>query len=676
MKTNDCCILFCALFSLSSGLHAEVTPVQKVVQLMKGMLEKGTSDMKAEQVMFAEYKQFCVDTHKAKQEAIADGAAAIEATQATIEKTTASTAKLGRQIAALDGDIGVWKGDEVAAKKVRAIEKAAYDALHKDYSESVDALMRAIEVLKKQSYDRKQKGSLVQITNLQKMSLIPKEAKHAIDQFLAVGQEPEGLEVTAPEANAYEFQSSSIIDMLNKLLDKFIDKRTETEKTEKNAISAYEVLMQDLANEISFATKTRTDKASEKAAKLQAKADAEGDLDGATATLAADTKYKSDLVATCELKAGAFESRQTLRAEELEAIQKAIAIIKTETVSGAGEKYLPTMLQQKKTGSALSQLRAGKHSDKVQEQAARYLAAQSKELNSRVLSMLAARVTRDPLGKVKKMIKDLIVKLMEEATAEVEHKGWCDTELATNEQTRQEKTESVETLTAEIDQLEASIAKLTEDITDLTESVAHLDESMAEATKLRAEEKAKNTKTISDAKEAQVAVAQALTVLNEFYAKAAEATAFVQGRTHQEPPPIWDAPYKGMGGESGGVVSMLEVINSDFARLEADTDAAETSALKEYDQFMEDSKTDKAAQTTDLANKSEKKQDEEGTLVAKKKDLEGTQKELTASLAYFDKLKPTCIDAGVSFKDRTERRREEIESLQEALKILNGEDLR
>merc|ERR1719198_276933 len=141
------------------------------------------------------------------------------------------------------------------------------------------------------------------------------------------------------------------------------------------------------------------------------------------------------------------------------------------------------------------------------------------------------------------MIKDLIVRLMEEANEEAEHKGWCDTELSTNE-----KTEAVETLHAEIDQLEASIAKLTEDIGELTQAVAELDAAMAKATKLRTEEKAKNTETISDAGEAQTAVAQALTVLKEFYAKAAEATAFVQQ------PEIFDEPYKGMGGENGGVV--------------------------------------------------------------------------------------------------------------------------
>merc|ERR1719389_1598641 len=181
---------------------------------------------------------------------------------------------------------------------------------------------------------------------------------------------------------------------------------------------------------------------------------------------------------------------------------------------------------------------------------------------------------------------------MEEANEEAEHKGWCDTELSTNEQTRKEKTEAVETLHAEIDQLEASIAKLTEDITELTKAVAELDAAMAKATKLRQEEKATNTATIKDAKEAQAAVAQALTVLKEFYAKAGEATALLQ----QEPeaPEIFDKPYKGMNAENGGVVGMLEVIESDFARLESDTKADEATAQKEYDEFITTSEVDKA----------------------------------------------------------------------------------
>merc|ERR1719261_1271142 len=135
-------------------------------------------------------------------------------------------------------------------------------------------------------------------------------------------------------------------------------------------------------------------------------------------------------------------------------------------------------------------------------------------------------------------------------------------------QTRKEKTAEVETLHAEIDELEASIAKLTEDMADLSSAIAELDAAMAKATELRTAEKAKNTETIADAKEAAAAVEKALAVLKEFYAKAAEATSFVQ----QKQPEIFDEePYKGMGSSSGGVVGMLEVILSDFTRLEAET---------------------------------------------------------------------------------------------------------
>ena len=61
------------------------------------------------------------------------------------------------------------------------------------------------EVLKKQAYDRKQSESLAQVAQLQ---LIPEHAKKVIGAFLAQGDElgSQDLDVTAPEANAYEFQ--------------------------------------------------------------------------------------------------------------------------------------------------------------------------------------------------------------------------------------------------------------------------------------------------------------------------------------------------------------------------------------------------------------------------------------------------------------------------------------
>merc|ERR1719326_2733741 len=100
------------------------------------------------------------------------------------------------------------------------------------------------------------------------------------------------------------------------------------------------------------------------------------------------------------------------------------------------------------------------------------------------------------------MIKDLIVKLMEEAAEEAEHKGWCDTELTTNQQSRDSLTAEVNSLTAEIDGLTSLIAKLTEEISQLNADIAEIDDAVAKATADREAEKAKNTETIADAKEA------------------------------------------------------------------------------------------------------------------------------------------------------------------------------
>merc|ERR1719181_1303437 len=159
---------------------------------------------------------------------------------------------------------------------------------------------------------------------------------------------------------------------------------------------------------------------------------------------------------------------------------------------------------------------------------------------------MALSAEANPFGKVKKMIKDLIVKLMEEATEEAEHKGWCDTELTTNKQTRDKKTAEVNELNSDIEDLTATIQELTQDVADLTKAVKELDADMAKETEERSKAKAANTQTIKDAKAAQVAVEAATAVLKDFYAKSAQATAFAQQSPADDAPETFEKPYKGL----------------------------------------------------------------------------------------------------------------------------------
>jgi chromosome segregation ATPase len=649
-----------------------MTPVQKVIQLMENMVEKGTKEKQDEAVQFASFKTFCDNTVAAKQEAIAEASEQIDQLTADIEKYEADAATLGKEISGLQGDISTWEGDSNAAQKVRDIEHTDYVATHKDYSESISALENAIATLKKTSGDVKQAAAA--LTQVASSTLFPMESRKIINSFLSMNNH-EGLKMGAPEANAYEFQSQGVVDMLEKLLGKFDDERKALEEDEAEAVHSFSMLSADLKNQLDVARSSESEKSQAKAKALQGAADSKGALQDTVTTRDDDSKYSADLTATCEQKSTDFANRQTLRAEEIEAIQKAIEIIAGGAVSGASEKHLPQFLQ---VGSvkphSFAQLRSDGQSPN-QKKVIAFLNSRAKTLGSRVLAAFAIRVAADPFKKVKKMVKDLIVKLMEEANAEVEQKGYCDKELATNEHTRKEKSEAVVMLTAEIDELTASVASLTEQMTELTKAISELDAAVATATEERVSEKEKNTATIKDSQGAQEAVAQALSVLNEFYAKAAEATSFTQSSTGAEPEIFGDEPYQGMGAESGGVVGMIEVIQSDFARLEAETSAAEAESAKQYDEFMTDSKVDKVQKSADLDHATESKQNQESSLQEKKVDLEGTQKELDAALAYYEKLKPTCVDSGESFEDRVKRRKEEIESLQTALQILNGEDV-
>ena len=75
-----------------------------------------------------------------------------------------------------------------------------------------------------------------------------------ISAFLSQGDKMEEdlLAGSAPQANAYEFQSGGIVDMLEKLKDKFEDERTDLEKEESNARHAYEMLIQVFAGTLCF----------------------------------------------------------------------------------------------------------------------------------------------------------------------------------------------------------------------------------------------------------------------------------------------------------------------------------------------------------------------------------------------------------------------------------------
>ena len=120
----------------------------------------------------------------------------------------------------------------------------------------------------------------------------------------------------------------------------------------------------------------------------------------------------------------------------------------------------------------------------------------------------------DPFKKEREMINNLITRLKEEASSEAEHKGWCDTELATNTQTREEKTATVEKLHAARG-FDGELGNGSGG----TLQVSRLQEEVSNATSIRHEETPTNEEAIKGVQDAQSSLTQAIQILTDFYAK-------------------------------------------------------------------------------------------------------------------------------------------------------------
>jgi len=637
---------------------AGVTPIQKVLQMMDELKAKAQEEKEAEIATFNEFTRFCKDTIREKGYAVKDATAAIEKLEADIAKYDSDVMVLGEELKKLGARIDTASYEKAEATETREKANGDYQKTHDDYVASIDDLSVGIQKLKKMMSSSAASSFIQEMASSTRLVA---SARAKLASFLS-----------QPEPAAFESQSGGIVDMMKDLEDKLVSEKGDLETEEMQAQHSYDMLAQGLDQQIKKASEESDEKTINKKQKEAASAAAKGDLADTTRSKSEDEKYATDLTSICEQKSADFEARQKLRQEELQAIDKAKEIIGGQAVAGSGDKHLPAFMQ---TVTSLGQLRSSLTEHQSQNSAASFLKSQGQKLDSRILSMLSVRVSADPFVKVRKMIKDMITKLTEEAADEAEHKAFCDEELSSNQATRDEKTAQTQELSANIEEMTATSQQHAADMATLKDEISQIDAAVSKATSIRSEEKAKNTQTISDAKQAIEAVSQAIGVLKEFYEKAASATAFMQGGQRgpaDDVPETFDKPFTGTGGE-GGILGMLDVILSDFQRLEGETTETEAANKKENDEFMADSAEDKEAKHQSDLDKNRKNIKLLHDIKLAKKSLKETQVELDAALEYYEKLKPSCVDAGVSYEDRVAQRKQEIESLKEALKILEDQ---
>jgi hypothetical protein len=387
---------------------------------------------------------------------------------------------------------------------------------------------------------------------------------------------------------------------------------------------------------------------------VEAKAVGSKDLAVEKKGLAEDEKSLSDLKHACQERATQFEAETRDGQAELTALGKAKEILL---------KKFAALVEVKTTVKA-SARDDDDDSEDARAKALRHVEQLGRKFHSTALVALAYRASADPFVKVRSMIEDMIAKLLQEAAEEATQKAFCDEEIGKSTKSQSEKEASLAKTQARIDKAESSVAKLTELVATLSKEVADIDASVADATAVRNKEKAAFALAEKDFSESEEACAAAISVLREYY----EGASLVQ--VHSKV----DAKLTTKG-DGSGILGLLEVAESDFAKLLAEARATEEAAATEYSKMLEDNKLNKATKEMDIKGKKSELKSLKTSLADYGEDKEGVSAELSAVLAYLDKLKPQCETKVPTYEEIKAQREAEIQGLKEALDILAGDGI-
>lgn len=691
-----------SLRGTNSGASA-VTPVEKVIELLKGLQGQLEEESKEEAAQYDKYACFCKEQIDEKLYVIEKSEAKIEKMTAKIDKLSDDIAEGNAEIQKLEKQIGETEDKIKAAADKRAKAHEAFVAKEKDLSDAIDAMKRAIEAMadsKDEMTDAK--TDLLQIRTLgaslletmsRSMPAMPEKQIFAVTALAQVGQKP----------STYEYHSNDIIATLKDLLKTFTENLKEVSETEFDANSAFEKRDLNMKNEVKFANEDKDEAEKIVEYKTEQKEGLTGDKDKETAEMNADMEFRDVLTKECEEKAKLFDQRSTVRGGELTAIAEALETLSSKTKREYSSNKKLVELQTTKIGAHASyrtpaafkasflQLRgAGRISQSLARarKVVQLLTNSGKTLKSELLTTVAfrARASEDHFVKVRAIIKDIISKLAAQAKSEEGQKSFCDKAMEDAISDRDDANLEIETLSAEKTRKEAKLKETIEEIAQLSEDIANLKKLLLEATDLRQKEEEDNKETLETAKDGKASVSLALKVLSEFY-KGAGGDEFIQTANKKYVPPnadregktvgdrapeIFDEKYRGDQSSSKGIMGLLEVILSDFERTIDKVKEEEKLSAEAFETLKKDTETS-------ITEKKKSKKEKEDLIKTLKSDileledsLDEQKKLLEKAMEILADLETKCVAGEETYEERVAKREAEIESLKKALDILEN----
>merc|ERR1719181_2535492 len=113
-------------------------------------------------------------------------------------------------------------------------------------------------------------------------------------------------------------------------------------------------------------------------------------------------------------------------------------------------------------------------------------------------------------------------------------------------------------------------------------------------------------------------------------------------------------------GSSGGIIAILELVESDFSKDLANEEAAESDAQESYDKQTQENKVQKAMKEQDVKYQTQEFKGLDAEIAELSSDHRTIGTEHDAVMEYYAKIKGRCIAKPSTFEERKARREEEI----------------
>jgi len=412
-----------------------VTPVEKVIELLKNLAAKTTAEGKKDAAAYDKYACFCKEQADDKLYAIEKSQKKIGKLDAKINELTGAVAELNTQISDLSVTISDHESEIKTITEQSDTAHAGYVEQAKELDGCIDALGRAMKAMEdsKKGQEGDSDLDLVQIRKGSKF--LHPDAKVTVLAALQKLSKP-------GEAHAYTYQSNDIIATLQDLLRTFKENKKESDEQEFARNSAFEKKRLAFGNEVKFAEKDKAEREAIVEAKNEELKAQQEEQSDETEMKNADQSFLEVLTEDCQTKANEWDGRSSMRADELKTLNEAMTTLKEGAVENYGANKKLSGIQQHSVVTkgdghwewvegpkAVSFLQV-RNNNGAPQRAIQLLTQQAAKLRSDVLSAAVMKMTvslsGDHFVKVRAVIKDLISRLEDAAESEATTKSFCD----------------------------------------------------------------------------------------------------------------------------------------------------------------------------------------------------------------------------------------------------------